>query len=93
MGWCWKKRSRLAVHEFSLAQGLISQLGELATAHGAKQIRTVRVSIGSSAGIVIDSFVFGFDALKADMELTRDAILEITRSEGTDLILTQVEME
>ncbi|WP_457574406.1 hydrogenase maturation nickel metallochaperone HypA/HybF [Desulfolithobacter sp.] len=81
------------MHEFSLAQGLMRQLNELAAAHGAKQIRKVRVSIGSSAGIVVDSFVFGFDALKADLELTRDAILEITRSEGMDLILTQVEME
>ncbi|BCO09429.1 hypothetical protein GF1_18050 [Desulfolithobacter dissulfuricans] len=81
------------MHEFSLAQGLMSQLGELAAAHGAKRIHTVRVSIGSSAGIVVDSFVFGFDALKADWEPARDAILEITRSEGTDLVLTQVEME
>ncbi len=81
------------MHELSLAQGLISQLTDLAEAHKATRIMTVRVDIGSTAGIVIDSFIFGFDAVKSETEYTNNAQLEITEVEGNDLILAQVVME
>ena len=83
----------LPVHEFSLAQGLMAQLDELAAHHGAKKIRTVRVDIGTRSGIVVDSFLFGFEVLAQENPLTEDAVLEISEPEGCDLILTQVEME
>jgi Zn finger protein HypA/HybF involved in hydrogenase expression len=81
------------MHELSLAQGLLTQLTEMAAAHEATKIITVRVSIGYNSGIVVDSFSFGFNAIKADDELTGDTVLEISRTEGTDLMLMQVEME
>ncbi len=81
------------MHELSLAQGLLTQLGELATTHGATKIITVKVSVGNDSGIVVDSFSFGFNAIKAEDELTAHAILEISLTAGADLILTQVAME
>ena len=81
------------MHELSLAQGLLDQLTTLAHSHGVSTVLVVRVDIGSQAGIVVDSFCFGFDALKKDNPLTEKAILEITDTDGTDLILSQVEME
>ncbi len=81
------------MHELSLAQGLLSQLQALAKEHGAEKIVLVRVSIGAQSGIVIDSFVFGFNAIKTTLALSRDAVLEISEVEGSDLILMQVEME
>jgi len=81
------------MHELSLAQGLLTQIKELAAAHEATKIITVRVSIGYNSGIVVDSFSFGFNAIKADDELTGDTVLEISRTEGADLMLMQVEME
>jgi Zn finger protein HypA/HybF involved in hydrogenase expression len=81
------------MHEFSLAQGLLGQLQELSATHGAEKILTVRVSIGVQSGIVVDSFVFGFNAIKTTLLLSREAILEISEVDGSDLVLMQVEME
>jgi hydrogenase nickel insertion protein HypA len=66
------------VHEFSLAQGLYSQLLQLAEQHQAIKIAIVRVDIGSLSGIVIDSFSFGFEVLAAENTLTKKAVLEIS---------------
>lgn len=81
------------MHEFSLAQGLITQLADLAKAHKATRIMTVRVNIGIMAGIVVDSFVFGFNAVKTETDCVRQANLEITEVNGEDIILAQVIME
>ena len=81
------------MHEFSLAQGLMQQLSELAEQHEALKIYTVKVAIGTRSGIVVDSFSFGFEILAAENTLTREAVLKISEPEGDDLILLQVEME
>jgi Zn finger protein HypA/HybF involved in hydrogenase expression len=81
------------VHELSLVQGLLSQLQRLAAEHGAARVISVRVSIGTGSGIVVDSFVFGFDAVKTESELTCSAVLDIEEVDGNDLVLMQVEME
>lgn len=81
------------MHELSLAQGLLDQLVSLADSHNKTTVLIVRVDIGTQAGIVVDSFCFGFDALKKNIPLTKSAILEITNTDGTELILSQVEME
>ncbi len=81
------------MHELSLAQGLLDQLVTLADTHGATTVAEVRVQIGEQAGIVTDSFCFGFDTLKKDAALTRNATLEITHTSGSGLILAQVVME
>jgi len=69
------------VHEFSLAQGLMRQLVDLAEQHQAAKIITVRVTIGRLSGIVADSFSFGFETLAAENPLTEYAVLEITETE------------
>ena len=81
------------MHEFSLAQGLMQQLKELAKQHNVQKICTVRVAIGTRSGIVVDSFSFGFEVMAKENVLTNEAILEISEPDGNDLILTQVEME
>lgn len=68
------------MHEFSLAQGLVNQLLSLAGRHNARTICTVRVEIGSQAGIVADSFAFGFEVLSRENELLQNAALEITET-------------
>ena len=65
------------MHELSLAQGLIDQLQTLAAEHKTKRILRLTVTIGPFSGIVADCFTFGFDALKLDIPLTKEAILEI----------------
>ncbi len=65
------------MHELSLAQGLIEQLLALAAEHKAERILQLTVSIGPFSGIVADSFTFGFDALKQERPLTKEAVLII----------------
>ncbi|MFP7756355.1 hydrogenase/urease maturation nickel metallochaperone HypA [Thermodesulfobacteriota bacterium B35] len=81
------------MHELSLAQGLLEQLDELARRHHADQILRVEVAIGREAGIVTDSFVFGFNAIKKTLPSTRTTILAVTATGGRDLVLGRVEME
>lgn len=70
------------MHELSLAQGLLSQLHDLAAQNKANRIITVKVEIGPLSGIVVDSFQFGFSALAAESPLTRAAALEISVPEA-----------
>ena len=66
------------MHELSLAQALLAQVLELARQHGAERVIRVEVVIGPRAGVVIDSFRFGFEALRQDHAPTRETRLEIT---------------
>lgn len=81
------------MHEFSLAQNLVTQLLELADQHQATKIFVVSVNIGELSGIVTDSFTFGFEILAKEQPILVGAKLEITPTEGGDLILSRVEME
>ncbi len=65
------------MHELSLAQGLIDQLVQLAAENNASRVVMVRVRIGPLAGVVVDSFRFGFDAIKDMFSVTREAVLEL----------------
>jgi hydrogenase nickel incorporation protein HypA/HybF len=65
------------MHEMSLVQGLLGQLHELAKEHSRSKVVSVTMEIGPLAGVVIDSFQFGFDNLAKDDALTRDACLII----------------
>ncbi len=65
------------MHEFYLAQGLMGQVRELAALHGAVRVTRVRVRIGPWAGVVPDSFRFGFEALASAEPLTQGAELEL----------------
>ena len=83
------------MHELSLAQGLLSQLHDLAARHQARRIIRIRVEIGPLSGIVVDSFKFGFSCLSAESPLTKDARLDITipANDSSDIVLLQVEMD
>ncbi len=63
------------MHELSLAQNLIEQLLQLGREHKAKSITKVTVIIGAYSGVVADSFDFGFNVLKKESELTKNAEL------------------
>jgi hydrogenase nickel incorporation protein HypA/HybF len=65
------------MHELSLAQSLIEQLLELATEHQANRVTRVVVTLGPFSGIVQESFSFGFDILKTERVVTREAVLEL----------------
>ena len=51
------------MHEFSLAQGLHKQLMDLSHEHQATKVLEAEVSVGADAGIVVESFVFGFKSV------------------------------
>ena len=52
------------MHETSIAMGLLDSLNQMAEREKAKKVLKVRVKIGKLSGIVVDSFVFAFNALK-----------------------------
>lgn len=65
------------MHEFSLAQNLTQQLLELAITHQANRVLNARLAIGNEAGVVLDSFRFGFDVLCDEQPLLTGCGLEI----------------
>lgn len=81
------------MHEFTLAQGLHSQLLELACEHQAAKILKAEIAVGDDAGIVIESFVFGFKVLADEAEVTKGMDLVIVPDSGRDLVLLRVELE
>lgn len=81
------------MHEFSLAQGLHGQLLDLVREHGVEKVLTAEVRIGDNAGIVEESFVFGFNVVAGQDPRTSGMELRITRDEGSDLLLMKVELQ
>ncbi len=65
------------MHELSLAQGLLEQVIDIAEKNDASMVTKVKVSIGAFSGVVVESFIFGFDLLKLEYPLTQGALLEI----------------
>ena len=65
------------MHEMSLVQNLFAQLKDLATENRAEKIITVTMAIGPLAGVVVDSFQFGFDVLSAEDPLFTGAELKV----------------
>ncbi len=81
------------MHEFSLAQGLHNQLLDLVRGHQLAKVLKAEVAIGDDAGIVVESFVFGFNVLAEENEMTKGMDLVIARESGKDLVLLRVELE
>ncbi|TCJ11845.1 hydrogenase maturation nickel metallochaperone HypA [Parasulfuritortus cantonensis] len=48
------------MHELSVAQALVDQVGDLAGQHGAKSVHLIRVRIGPLAGVVGDLLATAF---------------------------------
>ena len=61
----------------SLVQGLLTQLQQLAQEHRKSKVITVSMEIGPFAGVVVDSFQFGFEILAKENALTENTALKI----------------
>jgi hydrogenase nickel incorporation protein HypA/HybF len=81
------------MHEFSLAQGLHTQLLDLVRGHRADKILKAEVAVGDTAGIVLESFVFGFNVLADQDVATKGMDLVIVSDSGQDLVLLRVELQ
>jgi hydrogenase nickel incorporation protein HypA/HybF len=81
------------MHEFSLAQGLHTQLMDLVRQHEMKSVIMAEISIGSNAGIVEESFLFGFNVLAEQYEETKGVELVVSHDDSSDLILQRLELE
>lgn len=54
------------MHEVSIALGMADELQKIAEGNNAKKILNVKLKIGKMSGIVIDSLMFAFDAVKLE---------------------------
>lgn len=81
------------MHEFSLAQGLHSQLMDLVRQHNMERVRMAEIVIGENAGIVEESFLFGFDVLVDQYDETKGLDLVVNHDNSSDLILQRLELE
>lgn len=75
------------MHELSLAHGLIEQILALAAEHKARRVTRVMVTIGPFSGVVRDSFEFGFNILKQEREVLREAVLVLETTDPVYLCL------
>lgn len=80
------------MHEFSLAQGLHDQVMDLIREHEVEKVIKVEICIGDNAGIVTDSFLFGFNVIASQYEETKEAELVVHRDDGKDLMLMKLEL-
>lgn len=54
------------MHEVSIALGMVEELARIARENNAKRITGVKLKIGKMSGIVTDSLIFAFDAVKLE---------------------------
>jgi hydrogenase nickel incorporation protein HypA/HybF len=60
----WIRKTNM--HEVSIAAGMIEEIARIASENKAKKIISVNLKIGKRSGIVIDSLMFAFDAIKME---------------------------
>jgi len=65
------------VHEVSIALGMVDELIKIARNNEATKINSVKLKIGRMSGIVTDSLIFAFDAVKLEHSLLSDAKIVI----------------
>ncbi len=65
------------MHEVSIALGMVDELIKIANNNDASKINSVKLKIGKMSGIVTDSLIFAFDAVKLEHSLLADARIVI----------------
>lgn len=65
------------MHETGIAAELLRIATGQAAAHDAPAVLRLHVRIGAMSGVVAEALSFAFDALKAESECTRGAVLEL----------------
>ncbi len=64
------------MHEFSIAESVISTAVEQCKKNGFSRVEKVRISLGSASGVMSEALLFAFDALKKET-IAEEAILFI----------------
>ncbi|MBI5056190.1 MAG: hydrogenase maturation nickel metallochaperone HypA [Nitrospirae bacterium] len=65
------------MHEVSIAIGMVKELTRIALENNAKKVTGVKLKIGKMSGIVADSLIFAFDAVKLEHPLMSSAAISI----------------
>ncbi len=65
------------MHEVSIVLGMVDELIKIAHTNDATRINSVKLKIGKLSGIVVDSLLFAFDAIKMEHALLSEADLVI----------------
>jgi hydrogenase nickel incorporation protein HypA/HybF len=68
---------RIKLHEVSIALGMIEELIKIAHKNDAKKVTNVKLKIGKRSGIVTDSLIFAFDAVKLEHPILYSATISI----------------
>ncbi len=61
------------MHEVSIALGMVDELMKIARQNNAKKITNVKLKIGRMSGIVTDSLIFAFDAIKPEYPMLSES--------------------
>jgi hydrogenase nickel incorporation protein HypA/HybF len=67
-----------AMHELSIAQNILEIAKEHLPGGASRRVKTIRIRVGESAGIVCDSLEFCFNTVIAGTEM-QGSVLEIER--------------
>jgi hydrogenase nickel incorporation protein HypA/HybF len=68
---------RRNLHEVSIALGMIEELIKIAHKNDAKKVTNVKLKIGKRSGIVTDSLIFAFDAVKLEHPVLSSSTISI----------------
>ncbi len=74
---CGQWTGKAAVHEVSVALGIVDELMRIARRNNARKVLSVRLKIGQLSGIVSGSLRFAFDAVKLEHPMLSSARLLI----------------
>ncbi len=65
------------MHEISIVLGMIDELMRIANENNARKVLSVNLKIGKMSGIVTDSLMFAFDAVKLEHPILSSAAIKI----------------
>ncbi len=79
------------MHEFSICQGLLRQLCQVAEKEQLDVIDLITIKVGSLSGVEVKLLATAFEAAKLSLTITTESKLNIVETSGDDLHLMQVE--
>ncbi|MEK7263403.1 MAG: hydrogenase maturation nickel metallochaperone HypA [Bacteroidota bacterium] len=67
------------MHEYSIAHNIAEIIRQSTPEEDLRSVRTIKLKIGTMAGVVVDSLIFCFDAIKDTLPFS-DALLDVEQS-------------
>lgn len=79
------------MHELGLAVEVLRQVEAAAAAHPGARVTRMCLRVGDASGVDAELFTFAVESVREGA--CADAVVEVSRVDGADLVLARLELE